>query len=50
MALTRLISDYKESVKVATTGNITLVGGAPNVVDGLSLSLNDRVLVWKQSC
>jgi len=50
MALTRPISDYKDSVKAATTGsNITLVGGAPTSLDGISLSVNDRVLVKDQT-
>jgi hypothetical protein len=34
---------------VITTTNITLVGGAPNQVDGVNLSVNDRVLVIGQS-
>jgi hypothetical protein len=41
--------DYKQSVRVITTSNITLSGGAPTVVDGVTLSLNDRVLVSGQS-
>ena len=41
--------DYKQAVRVVTTSNITLSGGAPNSVDGVSLSLNDRVLVTGQS-
>ncbi|BAQ93787.1 phage-related tail fiber protein [uncultured Mediterranean phage uvMED] len=39
--------DVKESVKAATTGNITLSG--EQVVDGVSLSAGDRVLVKDQS-
>lgn len=40
----------KESVRVATTTNVaTLAGGAPNTVDGVSLALNDRILVKNQS-
>ena len=41
--------DYKQSTRVVTTTNITLSGGAPNSVDGINLSLNDRVLVTGQS-
>jgi hypothetical protein len=40
----------KKSVKAATTANIaTLAGGAPNTLDGVSLALNDRILVKDQS-
>lgn len=55
MALTRpkysqiYDSDFKNSCRVATTTNVTLVGGAPNAVDGISLSLYDRVLVRAQT-
>lgn len=41
--------DYKQAVRVCTVTNITLSGGAPNSVDGVSLSLNDRVLVTGQT-
>ena len=41
--------DYKQSVRVITTTNITLTGGAPVVVDGVTLKLNDRILVSGQS-
>jgi hypothetical protein len=41
--------DYKQSTRVVTTTNITLSGGAPNSVDGINLSLGDRVLVTGQS-
>jgi hypothetical protein len=41
--------DYKQSTRVVTTTNITLTGGAPNLVDGVTLSLGDRVLVTGQS-
>lgn len=41
--------DYKQSVRVVTVSNVTLSGGAPSQVDGVSLSLNDRVLVTGQS-
>ena len=40
--------DYKQATRVVTTTNITLAGGAPSSVDGVSLSLNDRVLVTGQ--
>ena len=39
--------DVKESVKAATTGNITLSG--EQLLDGVSLSAGDRVLVKDQS-
>jgi len=41
--------DYKQSVRVVTVSNVTLSGGAPSSVDGVTLSLNDRVLVTGQS-
>jgi hypothetical protein len=41
--------DYKQSTRVVTVVNITLSAGAPSTVDGVSLSLNDRVLVTGQS-
>ena len=41
--------DYKQAVRVVQTSNVTLSGGAPATVDGVSLSLNDRVLVTGQS-
>ena len=37
--------DYKQAVRVITTSNITLSGGAPNTVDGVSLAAGDRILV-----
>lgn len=55
MALTRpkysqiYDSDFKNSCRVATTTNVTLSGGAPSTVDGISLAVNDRVLVRSQS-
>ena len=55
MALTRprysqiYDSDFKNSARVATTTSVTLSGGAPTVVDGVTLILNDRVLVRSQS-
>jgi len=41
--------DYKQATRVVVTTNITLTGGAPSLVDGVSLSLGDRVLVTAQS-
>ena len=41
--------DYKQSTRVVTATNITLTGGAPNSVDGVNLSLNDRILVTGQT-
>ena len=41
--------DYKQATRVVTTTNITLSGGAPNSVDGVNLTVNDRVLVTAQS-
>ncbi len=39
--------DFKDSVKVATTGNIALSG--TQTIDGIALSVNDRVLVKNQN-
>jgi hypothetical protein len=41
-------SGFKGPVKVATTSDVTLIGGAPNAVDGVSLLVNDRILVLDQ--
>ena len=41
--------DYKQAVRVISTTNVNLTGGAPNEVDGVSLSLGDRILVSGQS-
>lgn len=42
--------DAKASVKAASTTNVaTLAGGAPNSLDGIALSANDRVLVKDQT-
>jgi len=41
-------SGFKGPVKAATTSSITLIGGAPNIVDGVSLLPNDRILVLDQ--
>jgi len=42
-------SDFKASCRVITTTNITLSGGAPATVDGVSITANDRILVQGQS-
>ena len=43
-------ANLKQSVRVATTANIaTLAGGAPDTVDGVTLSAGDRVLVKDQT-
>jgi len=43
-------TDYKASVRVATTANIaSLAGGAPSTLDGITLVVNDRILVKDQS-
>jgi len=39
----------KQAARVATTANVTLSGGAPNVVDGITLLANDRICVKNQS-
>ena len=40
--------DYKQAVRAVTVGNIAVSGGAPNLVDGVNLSVNDRILVTGQ--
>jgi|14BtaG_2_1085337.scaffolds.fasta_scaffold00272_11 hypothetical protein len=40
--------DFKDSVRVATTGNIS-ISTAPAAIDGVTLSSDDRVLVKDQS-
>lgn len=55
MGLTRITAqqisniDYKQSVRVVAVSNVTLGGGAPVVVDGVSLSAGNRVLVVGQN-
>jgi hypothetical protein len=56
MGLTRIRADqisnidYKQAVKTITLTNISnLAGGAPLIVDGVTLSVGDRVLVTAQS-
>ena len=42
--------DPKGSCRAATTANVAnLVGGAPNVIDGVSLAVNNRILVKNQT-
>ena len=41
--------DYKQTARALTDTNITLSGGAPATVDGVSLALHDRVLVTGQT-
>jgi hypothetical protein len=41
--------DFKASARVATTGDVSLAGGAPSSVDGVTLAANDRVLVRAQA-
>ncbi|MCI4435704.1 MAG: hypothetical protein JHC33_02685, partial [Ignisphaera sp.] len=45
------LRDFKDSVVAATVnaGNITLAGGAPNSLDGVSLAANNRILVKNQT-
>jgi hypothetical protein len=42
-------SDYKQAVRALELNNVTLSGGAPSVVDGVSLNVKDRILVTGQS-
>ena len=55
MGLTRIRAeqisdiDYKQAVRAIQTTNVTLAGGAPSSVDGVSLVASDRVLVVGQS-
>jgi len=55
MGLTRIRAqqisdiDFKQAVRVCSTSNVTLTGGAPNSVDDVNLSAGDRVLVTGQT-
>jgi len=55
MGLTRIRAqqisdiDYKQACRAVLTTNVNLTGGTPASVDGVSLQLNDRVLVTGQS-
>jgi len=40
---------WKDEARAATISNISLTGGAPNVLDGVTLVANDRVLVKNQT-
>ena len=54
MGLTRIRAeqisdiDYKQAVRVISLSNVTLSGGAPATVDGVNLSVGNRVLVAGQ--
>ena len=41
--------DYKQATRVVTTVTVSLTGGAPSSVDGVSLTTGDRVLVTAQN-
>lgn len=55
MGLTRIRAeqisdiDYKQAVRVISTSNVNLTGGAPSQVDGVTLNAKDRILVAGQS-
>lgn len=40
--------DYKQATRVVATTDVTLIGGAPNNVDGVNLAKGDRILVTGQ--
>ena len=42
-------SDFKASCRAISTSNVTLSGGAPATVDGVSLAVQDRILVTGQT-
>jgi hypothetical protein len=44
-----LAMPWKDKCIAATTANVTVVGGAPTSVDGVTLALNNRVLVRAQT-
>ena len=54
MGLTRIRAeqisdiDYKQAVRVISTSNVNLTGGAPSQVDGVNLNVKDRILVVGQ--
>lgn len=39
----------KQAARAGTTANVTLAGGAPNTLDGVTLAANDRILVKDQA-
>ena len=41
--------DYKQATRTVTTTDVTLIGGAPAQVDGITLNTNDRILVTGQN-
>jgi hypothetical protein len=55
MGLTRIRAeqisdiDYKQATRAISVTNVTLAGGAPASVDGVSVVVNDRVLVTGQT-
>jgi hypothetical protein len=55
MGLTRIRAqqisdiDYKQACRAVATTNVTLSGGAPATVDGVSVQASDRVLVIGQN-
>ena len=49
MALTRLVNNTKDSVVAATTGANINLAAAPNTLDGVTLALNNRILVKDQT-
>lgn len=55
MGLTRIRAeqisdiDYKQATRVISLTDVTLSGGAPKIVDGVSLNTNDRILVAGQA-
>jgi len=55
MGLTRIRAeqisdiDYKQATRVISLSNVNLSGGAPKIVDGVSINTNDRVLVAGQT-
>jgi len=55
MGLTRIRAeqisdiDYKQAVRVISTSDVNLTGGAPSQVDGVSLNVKDRILVTGQN-
>lgn len=54
MGLTRIRAeqisdiDYKQAVRVISTADVNLTGGAPTAVDGVNLNTKDRILVSGQ--
>lgn len=41
--------DFKAPCRFATTGPVTLVGGAPSTIGAVPLVVDDRILVWQQA-